>query len=176
MSDILLKVCKETKKIHQFCNKFCKETEMISCACGTSFSISHALSSPKGGFPSIRHNEIRDLTVGFLTEVCNDVKIELELQPISGEALSRTTSNNADSARLDIAVNGFWGERHERTFQDKRVFNPHASSNRTSSSCVKHEKERESLKTASMRGGAHFIYSDCLVSNRRYGQTSHNIL
>ena len=116
---------------------------MISCACGTSFSISHVFSSPIGGFPSIRHNEIRDLTVGFLTEVCNDVKIELELQPTSGEALSRTTSNNADSARLDIAVNGFWGERHERTSQDKRVFNPHASSNRTSSSCVKHEKERE---------------------------------
>ena len=32
------------------------------CACGTSFSVEHALSCPKGGLPSIRHNEIRDLT------------------------------------------------------------------------------------------------------------------
>ena len=32
------------------------------CACGTSFSVEHALSCPIGGLPSIRHNEIRDLT------------------------------------------------------------------------------------------------------------------
>jgi len=31
------------------------------CACGTSFTIDHPLSYPKGGFPSIRHNEVRDL-------------------------------------------------------------------------------------------------------------------
>ena len=29
-----------------------------ACACGTKFSIQHALSWPKGGFPSILHNEI----------------------------------------------------------------------------------------------------------------------
>ncbi len=38
-----------------------------------SFSIDHSLSCPKGGFPSIRHNEIRDLTANLLTEVCNNV-------------------------------------------------------------------------------------------------------
>ena len=27
-----------------------------SCACGHSFTIEHALSCPKGGFPSLRHN------------------------------------------------------------------------------------------------------------------------
>ena len=32
-----------------------------ACACGTKFSIEHALSCPKGGSPSIRHNEIRDI-------------------------------------------------------------------------------------------------------------------
>ena len=31
------------------------------CVCGDSFSVEHALSCAKGGFPSIRHNEIRDL-------------------------------------------------------------------------------------------------------------------
>ena len=43
------------------------------CACETSFSVEHALSCPKGGLPSIRHNEIRDLTAILLTEVCSQV-------------------------------------------------------------------------------------------------------
>ena len=36
-----------------------------TCACGTKFSIEHALSCPKGGFPSIRHDEVRDLTANL---------------------------------------------------------------------------------------------------------------
>ena len=32
----------------------------LNCACGTHFSIEHVLSCSKGGYPSIRHNEIRD--------------------------------------------------------------------------------------------------------------------
>ena len=36
---------------------------------GTKFSIKHALSYTKGGFPSIWHNEIRNLTANLLTEV-----------------------------------------------------------------------------------------------------------
>ena len=40
-----------------------------TCACGASFSVEHVLSCPKGGFPSIRHNELRDLTASLLTEV-----------------------------------------------------------------------------------------------------------
>ena len=42
-------------------------------ACGTSFSIDHSLSCPKGGFPSIRHNKVRDLTAELLSEVCHSV-------------------------------------------------------------------------------------------------------
>ena len=38
-----------------------------TCACGSSHSIEHALSCPKGGHPSIRHNEIRDLTAHLMT-------------------------------------------------------------------------------------------------------------
>ena len=51
------------------------------CECGSSFSVEHALSCARGGFPSIRHNEIGDLTATLLTEVCNDVRIEPVLQP-----------------------------------------------------------------------------------------------
>lgn len=40
--------------------------------CGTMFTMEHALSCPKGGSPSMWHNEIRDLTAIFLSKVCHD--------------------------------------------------------------------------------------------------------
>ena len=46
-----------------------------SCACGANFSVEHALSCPKGGFPIVRHNEIRNLAANLLTEVCHDVSV-----------------------------------------------------------------------------------------------------
>ena len=72
--------------------------------------------------------------------------IEPNLQPLTGEALTGATSNTADGARLDIAVNGFWGGRFERTFLDVRIFNPHAPTNKntTISKCYrKHEAEKK---------------------------------
>ena len=35
------------------------------CACWSSFSVDHVLSCPKGGLPSLCHNDIRDLTASF---------------------------------------------------------------------------------------------------------------
>ena len=100
-----------------------------NCACWTHFSVEHSLSCPKGGFPSIRHNEVRDTVGSWLSEVCSDVCIEPALQPITGETLTGSSAILEDGARLDIAVNGFWGGRYERAYFDVRVFNPHAPSN-----------------------------------------------
>ena len=116
------------------------------CDCGSNFTVEHALSCAKGGFPSIRHNEIRDLTANLLTEVCNEVCIEPNLQPTTPDQLSGATANSQDGARLDISANGVWGGRFEKTFFDVRVFNPHAPSNRnqTLSTCYrKHEREKK---------------------------------
>ena len=41
-----------------------------------------------GGFPTIRHNEIRDLTASLLTEVCHNVAAEPHLQPLNGETMA----------------------------------------------------------------------------------------
>ena len=95
------------------------------CTCGNNFSIEHALSCARGRFPSIRDNEIQDMTATLLTEVCH-----AGLQPISNESLKGATANTKDGARLDIAANGFWGGTYEKTFFDVRVFNSHAPSNR----------------------------------------------
>ena len=75
-----------------------------SCACGAAFSVEHALSCPKGGFPSIRHNEIRDY---LLSEICHNVSTEPHLQPITGEVPTSASANFQDGARLDVAADGF---------------------------------------------------------------------
>ena len=72
--------------------------------------------------------------------------VEPELQPLTGETLACATSNPSDGARLDIAVNGFRGDRYEKSFLDVRVFNSHAPSNNKTSinSCYqKHENEKK---------------------------------
>ena len=48
--------------------------------------------------------------------MCNDVCIEPELQPVTGEELTGATANSQAGARLDIAANGVWGvPSRERT-------------------------------------------------------------
>ena len=84
----------------------------------------------KGGFPTHRHNEIRDFTVSVLTEVCHDVCTEPPLQELAGEPLLYATSNREDGAQLDIRAQGFWGDRFRRAFFDIRVFYPNAPSYR----------------------------------------------
>ena len=76
----------------------------------------------------------------------HDVCVELNLQPITTEVMTRHTANTTDGARFDITVNGFWGGRYERSFLDLRVFNPYAPSNRNTSieKCFKkHEQEEK---------------------------------
>ena len=87
----------------------------------SSLLIEHSFTCPKGGFPSIRHNEIRDLTASLLTEVCHEVDVEPHLQPITGEQFTLASSNIEDGARLDISANGFWGGRCEKTYIDVKV-------------------------------------------------------
>ena len=111
-----------------------KPTRMPShCVCGCNFSVEHAFSCSRGALPSIRHNDIRDLTTRLLTEVCPNVAIEPDLQPLTGEMLSHRTSNCEEGACLDVSAHGFWGDRHDRAFFDVRMFNPLASSNCRSS-------------------------------------------
>ena len=81
------------------------------------------------GYPSLRHNELRDLTAQLLSETCPNVSTEPELQSLSGETLTHLTSNAQDGARFDARAEGFWGDRHQSTFFDVRVFNPFAPSN-----------------------------------------------
>ena len=96
-----------------------------NCVCGKQLTIEHALSCASGGFPSIRHNELCDLTAQFLTETCHSVGIEPPLQPLGGEVLRHRTANREDGARLDIVAENVWGHDRQNAFFDVRVFNPY---------------------------------------------------
>ena len=77
------------------------------CTCGTTFSVDQVLSCLKGGFPSICHNEVRDLTAEPSTEMCHDVEVEPHLQPY---ALNDETFDNVqDAAYLDISMSIVFG-------------------------------------------------------------------
>ena len=86
------------------------------CVCGKNFTIEHAFSCSCGGFPSERHNAVRDITVNLLTEVCHNVSVELEPQPLSGEQFQYRTANTEDGAQLDVHAQGFWGDKHKGVF------------------------------------------------------------
>ena len=85
-------------------------------------SIEHALSCARGGFPTIRHSEIRNITADLMRQVCHRVG----LQPVTGEQLQHRTANREDGARLDVVARNFWGQDGQRAFFDVRVFNPYA--------------------------------------------------
>ena len=122
------------------------------------FSIEHALSCAKGGYPSIRHNEIRDLTANLVTEVCSIVSVEPMLQPITGETFRGASANVQEGARLDIAADGFWEGRFERAFVDVRVFNPYAASNQHQQQSAvyrRHENEKKGMYEQRIREVEH---------------------
>ena len=115
------------------------------CACSKPNSVDHSLICKRGGFVSLRHNQIRDLEAHWLTEVCKDVQTEPKLLPLTGESFRYKTANTAPDARLDIVARGLWSSM-ERTFFDVRVFHHGALSNNCGpieKAYQKHEMEKK---------------------------------
>ena len=96
-----------------------------NCACGKQYTITHALSCHLGGFTSIRHNELRDLTGELLQQTCHDVRIEPPLEPLTGEIFEFKSTKTADEARLDVSARGLFVP-YQKVFADIRVINPRA--------------------------------------------------
>ena len=71
------------------------------CGCGAKFSVEHTAPKVVSHPYDITRSEIYPLT-----QVCSDVCIEPEIQPLTGKVLSDATSNAQDGVRLDIAANG----------------------------------------------------------------------
>ena len=47
-----------------------------TCICVAAFDVGHVMSCYKGGYPTIRHNELRDMTAAILNEVSMNVATE----------------------------------------------------------------------------------------------------
>ena len=108
--------------------KFCAE----KCLCGARFEPDHQMICKQGGYASLRHNELRDLTATLMRKVCNDVRVEPPLQPVTGEHLPRS-ANREEGARLDVRARGFWDGSSQDAFFDVRVFHPFSPSYRSTS-------------------------------------------
>ena len=115
---------------------------------GHHFTIEHALSCSRDGFPSIRYNEIHNITVDLLSEVCHGVRTEPSLQPVTGEQFEHRTANREEGAWLDIVAQSFWGTDRQSVFFDVRVFNPYAPSYRSSTLPQCYQKNELEKKTA----------------------------
>ena len=76
------------------------------CACGANFDIDHAMSCHKGGLPTLRHNEVWDITAEMIKEVCKNVEIEPRLQPRDRKNLQLRTANHEEEARLNLKATG----------------------------------------------------------------------
>ena len=116
-----------------------------TCPCGLKFDFQHSMSCKKGGFVTIRHNDLRDLTANILHQVCNDVETEPCLLPVTKENLHYRSAIRGDEARLDIRARGFW-QKGQQAFMDVRVFDPNACRYLKSSltQCyVNNEKEKK---------------------------------
>ena len=136
------------------------------CICGRDNNVDHALSCSSGGFPSLRHNEIRDMTAEMMSTVTSCVGVEPELQPLSGEVLTQKTANRQDGARLDVRSMGFW-ERSQAAFFDVRVFNPLAATNRNhslESLYKKNEKEKRNAYEQRVREIEHGSFTPLVFS------------
>ena len=78
-----------------------------TCVCGHAFDINHAMNCKRGGFVTIRHNEVRNFEATLLSKVCCDVEVEPSLQPLTGEVMQAGVTKG-DQARLDVRARGFW--------------------------------------------------------------------
>ena len=87
-----------------------------NCACGKHFTIEHAFSCSHGGFPTLRHNDVRDITANLLAEVCCNVAVDPDPQTLTGEQFQHRTANTDDGARLDVRTQGFWGNNDHSAF------------------------------------------------------------
>eukprot|EP00794_Sanderia_malayensis_P019778 gene19778-biopygen16424 len=99
----------------------------------------------KGGFITLRHNEVRNITADLLNEVCRDVKVEPLLNELNGDELQERATNRSREARLDVSAASFL-VAGQKAFFDIRVFDLNArrySSLELAKCCLTNEAEKK---------------------------------
>ena len=137
------------------------------CGCSKVYTVQHALSYKKGAFATLRHNELCDNIAEMLQEVTNSFRIELILQPLTGEKQS-IGGNVSVEAQADISARGFWW--HEQTaFFDVRFFDPivQCHENKTLKRFFElNEHEKRGLQIQDFKCWTRLAYPPCFLNNK----------
>ena len=88
--------------------------------CGEKYTVCHALSCKKGGFVAQRHDGVRKILTSLIGEVCTNVEVEPQLQPLDNEWFNLRSAVTSPESRLDFKAEGFWS-RGVTAFFDVRV-------------------------------------------------------
>ena len=96
------------------------------CSCGAKYGLQHSLPCKKGGFVSLRHNHLRNITANLIDQVCHDARVEPPLQTLTGETFDSRSTNVRDEGRLNISARGYtkWdlSQKWRRSKNITRVF------------------------------------------------------
>ena len=96
---------------------------LSNCPCGQKFNVTHALNCKKGGFVTMRHNNIRDFEANLIRIMQNDVEVESQLQQVENEHFNGLKE---DYARPDIRAKGVL--RNAQNAYDVRATNINSDS------------------------------------------------
>ena len=91
--------------------------------CCKTFSIEHTVNCLKGGFPTLRHNEILDSLLPFSQKFAAKYVLNPDTHPVTSHQLNGASANSQEWARLDVSASGVLGGRFQKTYFDVRVFN-----------------------------------------------------
>ena len=75
------------------------------CPCGQKYNVTHAFNCKKGGFVTMRHNNLRDFEADMPSIIVNDVETEPKLQGVTGEIIEGLSGN---ASRPDIKPRDVW--------------------------------------------------------------------
>ena len=114
-----------------------------------------------------------DFTGKLLAEVCPDVTIEPDLQPLEGESFDFASANHEENARVDIRARGFWGRNRQCAFFMSRFLtqtrNPIDGHPLCHASGMRKLPRNENMSSTSLNG-AWLIYAPGLLHLRRNGE------
>ena len=106
-----------------------------------------------------------DITSSLLSEVCRDIKVEPQLQPVTGELFAPSTATG-NEVRLDVYAPRFW-QAVQMAFFNGKVFNSKArryAKQELSKTYQLNEKEKKCLYNEQIMQVEHSTFTPLLMS------------
>ena len=121
---------------------------LSNCPCGQKFNLTHTLNCKKGGFVTMRHNNIRDFEANLIRIMQNDVEVESQLQQVENEHFNGLKE---DYARPDIRAKGVL--RNAQNAYDVRATNINSDSQKNMPVEKILSKHKQDMKRNYITGG-----------------------